>query len=373
MELQGSFDTWTALFLVVSAVGTFLSILLFTDKKGRRLNWPIALIILGFSLILVQYVFFWTGYDKEYPYFHLYAQSWYLIFGPLLYLYTIGFYHKDFKISFLHFLPAILSFVLAAYYLVITNGYTNVEPYQDQLLYKLQYTFRSSWLATLSFLIYLWIIHDTIKLLDTAKANTEASRVRNKWIKFLTRLFAVFALAYTSYFVLVNFAFFNSAWDYAISIVMSIGIYGIGYMVYTEPRIFNGELLTNLFLPKKDKENRLSKETKEEFYTTLKDHLSSEKSYRNNELRLVHMADKLGFSTHLLSQIINEKAGKNFNQFINEYRLEEAEDLLESSEISTVSNLYYDVGFNSKATFYNLFKKKHKCTPTEYRNLKRKG
>ncbi|MCB0458382.1 MAG: AraC family transcriptional regulator, partial [Flavobacteriaceae bacterium] len=86
------------------------------------------------------------------------------------------------------------------------------------------------------------------------------------------------------------------------------------------------------------------------------------------ELRLVNLADALGFSTHLLSKVINKKSGKNFNQFVNDYRLNEAKRLLIDNPDYSIKSIYFDVGFNNKATFYNAFKKEFRCTPSEFRD-----
>ena len=179
-------------------------------------------------------------------------------------------------------------------------------------------------------------------------------------------MFSVFSISYISYYILVKFPFFNSHWDYAISFSMSISIYAIGYMVYKEPSIFNGELLSKLFL-KETNSQELTSATKDEFYDRLLTYIKENKPYLDNNLRLVHLADKTGFSTHILSKLINEKAHKNFNQFINEYRLEEARKLLIEDDSISIKTIYFDVGFNNKATFNNAFKNKYKCTPSEYK------
>lgn len=369
MEVQASFDTWTTLFLVVSAIGTFLSILLFTDKTGRQKNWPIALITLGFALILVSYVFYWTGYQAEFPFMSFYPPPFYLAFGPLLYHYIVSFYVQNAKINMWHFLPFGLLFLLGGYYAFsIAAGYLDTATASEQILYRLSASWRSPWITTMSFGAYIWLTLDFIRRNSTEAFRSESQELRKKWTRFLTRLFSVFTLAYASYFILVNFEFFNATWDYAISVVMAVGIYGIGYMAYTEPQIFNGELFVSLFSTKNGKRSGLKENTKEEFYLQLVDFIEKEKPYRDNDLRLVHLADKFGFSSHLLSQLINEKAHKNFNRFINEFRLTEAERMLANNPSESIKNVYFDVGFNSKATFYNAFRKKHGCTPSEFIN-----
>ncbi len=363
--IHPSFDTWTSFFLLVCSFGFFLSLILFTNKKGLSGNWPIILLVLGFSFILLQYVFFWTGYLQVYPFLYFFDHTWYLAFGPLLYAYITRFFNKDFKIRWYHFSPAAISFFLNVFYLIKSNGYININDFQNEKLFNFFKIMRSPWLAGISLAVYIFITRDFIKFSKTKSIN-QYQDTRNKWANFLINLFTVFVIAYLSYFILVIFPFFNSQWDYAISFAMSVSIYGIGYMVYREPSIFNGELMANLFL-KETNVPTFSEETTEEFYTTLLDYIEKKKPYLDNNLRLVQLADNVGFSSHTLSKIINDKAEKNFNQFINDFRLREAEILLAENETMPIKNVYFEVGFNNKATFYKAFKNKHHCTPLEFK------
>ena len=198
-------------------------------------------------------------------------------------------------------------------------------------------------------------------------AHGEYARVRRNWSKVLLSLYVIFIVAYASYWLLLNLPFFSPEWDYMISFTMSVSIYAIGYFIFRQPKVFDGELYNNLFLPDRSKEDSVEDALTLEFYTYLKGYMETEKPYLDNELRLVHLADKVGFSTHLLSKVINDRSGMNFNQFINHYRLEEAERLLIEDPFASIKTIYFDVGFNNKATFYKAFKNKYNCTPSEFK------
>ncbi len=360
-----SFDTWTSFFLLVSSLGFFLAAILGTNKNSRTSNLPIILLILGFSFILVQYVLYWTYYGSLYPYLYFFDSSWYLAFGPLLYVYVTKFYNKSLKTKWYHFAPFIISLFINGYYFVRSNGFQELGDYKGDILFALFGAIRSPWIAALSLIIYLLTTKDFISL-NKCDVNSQYEITRKKWTNLLLTLFSVFSISYISYYVLVKFPFFNYGWDYAISFSMSLSIYTIGYMVYKEPSIFNGELLSKLFY-KETNGHELTSTTKNEFYDTLLRYIKDNKPYLDNNLRLVHLADKTGFSTHILSKLINEKSNKNFNQFINEYRLEEARKLLLEDDTISIKTIYFDVGFNNKATFNNAFKTKFKCTPSEYK------
>ena len=83
-------------------------------------------------------------------------------------------------------------------------------------------------------------------------------------------------------------------------------------------------------------------------------------------LNLAVLEKKTGIPLRFLSQIINEEFKMSFTEFVNTYRIKEAEDLLlKSGSEFTVQQIMYDVGFNSKSAFNTAFRKCCGCTPTE--------
>jgi ligand-binding sensor domain-containing protein/AraC-like DNA-binding protein len=95
-----------------------------------------------------------------------------------------------------------------------------------------------------------------------------------------------------------------------------------------------------------------------------------EKLYRDADISLQILAEKLSVSAHLLSQILNEKLNRNFSDFVNYYRIEEAKQILASTggDRMKVIAVAFEVGFNTKVAFYNAFKKYTKMTPSQYRD-----
>jgi AraC-like DNA-binding protein len=93
-----------------------------------------------------------------------------------------------------------------------------------------------------------------------------------------------------------------------------------------------------------------------------------EKMYRNPELTLSDLANHLGTNPSLLSKIINRSFGKNFNDYVNQYRVLEVKENLANPANAhlTIMSLAYDAGFNSKATFNRAFKKFTGDSPKTY-------
>lgn len=97
--------------------------------------------------------------------------------------------------------------------------------------------------------------------------------------------------------------------------------------------------------------------------------MKNEKPYLEANLTLDTLSDKLGISSRSLSTIFNRHYGYNFFEFINHYRIKEAKAMLLAPEHqnTTVLDIMYSCGFNSKATFNNFFKKVEGMTPREYK------
>ncbi len=97
--------------------------------------------------------------------------------------------------------------------------------------------------------------------------------------------------------------------------------------------------------------------------------MKAEKYFKSNLTSLSNLAKRLHQTTHNLSQVINEKTGMSFYQFLASYRIEEAKEILEKDKSSkiTVEELAEMVGYNSKSSFYNAFKTQTRQTPNEFR------
>ena len=96
--------------------------------------------------------------------------------------------------------------------------------------------------------------------------------------------------------------------------------------------------------------------------------LDEEKLYTIPDLSINTLAKKLNSNRTYLSKAINSVSGKTFNEFINEYRIAEAKRLLYSkdSELITIEAIGNKAGFNSKATFFRVFKSISGVTPNYF-------
>jgi AraC-like DNA-binding protein len=81
-----------------------------------------------------------------------------------------------------------------------------------------------------------------------------------------------------------------------------------------------------------------------------------------------HLADKINLSPGYLSDLLKKETGKNAQDHIHYYLIEEAKNILISTDKS-VGEVAYLLGFEYPQYFNKLFKQKTGKTPIEFRNL----
>jgi adenylate cyclase len=117
-----------------------------------------------------------------------------------------------------------------------------------------------------------------------------------------------------------------------------------------------------------DKSALLDPETTSGFTGRLMEHISAHKPYLDPDLSLRGLAEQIGIHPNHLSWILNQSIGKNFNEFINQYRLEAFKSIAleQKNNKLSIEGLAYESGFNSKTVFNTFFKKETGLTPSQY-------
>jgi AraC-like DNA-binding protein len=118
------------------------------------------------------------------------------------------------------------------------------------------------------------------------------------------------------------------------------------------------------FIALETKTTDLSKEAGE-----LIEIIENRRLYANKELSLELLACQLEMSKQLITTIFNSHLGISFADFINNLRVKEAKiKLLDPHyDLFTIEAIGFEVGFGSRSTFYELFKKHTGYTPSEFK------
>lgn len=100
--------------------------------------------------------------------------------------------------------------------------------------------------------------------------------------------------------------------------------------------------------------------------------MEHDKAYREEGLSIGSLAERLGTSEHGLRRLINQRLGhRNFNAFLNGYRLDEVEAALAdpAQESVPILTIALDSGFQSLGPFNRAFKARTGMTPSEFRRF----
>ena len=104
---------------------------------------------------------------------------------------------------------------------------------------------------------------------------------------------------------------------------------------------------------------------------TLLLYMQTTKPYLKEGFTIPELAVDTNTTLHNLSYILNTHLNKSFPDFINEFRVNEAIQLLKSVKFEnhTIESIGYECGFGSKTSFNKAFKKVTNLTPSEYRKI----
>ena len=113
---------------------------------------------------------------------------------------------------------------------------------------------------------------------------------------------------------------------------------------------------------------RSSQEKLDRLYEQLIDYFETEKPYLNKQLKSADIAAALSCSISSLSECLSFILNTNFSDFVAHYRVEAFVQKQKQEDISlyTLMSIAESCGFNSKSSFFRLFKKQMGCTPLEY-------
>lgn len=144
------------------------------------------------------------------------------------------------------------------------------------------------------------------------------------------------------------------------------------YLVFEQNAIFNEESYPSYLkdvelLQKADEAKSESVLTVNLTGSQIKEVLETHKIYLNPSVTVFDLATLLGHSHRTVSQVINKEFGKTFSSLINFYRVREAKIKLKNNPKElTMEGVGLESGFNSRASFYRVFKQFTKQSPLEF-------
>lgn len=159
---------------------------------------------------------------------------------------------------------------------------------------------------------------------------------------------------------------------YPLWIGISVLIYWIAYLSIFETSIFRDriEIRKIQFNDVSQKKHELKKINPKKF-KEIKQLILNNKLYLNPRLNLNDISKETNLSEGYISQLINSNTNENFNELINKMRVNEVKEMFSDKRFEnyTITSIGLEAGFNTKSSFYSVFKKITNSTPSEYKKL----
>ncbi len=344
--------------------GVLLGFLLLRKKKSMFLG----LFLITYSIELLNALVSDLGLLPQYQWLLFLPINFYFLSVPLFYLYTKSLIKPvTLPKHWGSLIFGILEFMIFSILFLLPIA-TKERIYITFHNYKYEAYFH----AGIIFSAYYAIL--IIKLLIPHQKNvmeyfSNAEKKMLKWVRAVAIYLLIFCALWLGLYIL-NVEIYSTFWYTIMSTINLIFIYWVGISGLNQSRI---EMhISNVESNDAFTKNNTTQEGKtidESIYQQLLLLINEKKIFKNSELTLLTVANELNISDRKVSKIINQFSNKNFNRFINQYRVEEAKEILVNSKYDYLNMLGIadEVGFNSKATFFAVFKQFEGISPGVYK------
>ncbi|GLU43572.1 AraC family transcriptional regulator [Allomuricauda sp. NBRC 101325] len=367
------FDLSSHLMLLGVVQGFFLALVIFLRAKKKS-----AIILFGWALVIQCLVFLdvylcYTGLIKYAIHFNDSTEPLVLLISPSMYFFLYALLERKpfaFKKLWPHFiLPILYALSQINYYLspveVKLNaylgayyhnfGYVDVPEGFNYSYHFIKDEFRWLVLFSLSFYAVLSVI---LILKSRKKGWVSPKNIKvDKYIFSRNTVIIIIILFFTLLLTYLNFD--DDGGDHYIGIIQTVSIYITSFFILSESRFFEKTWIA-------DKYETLASDSIQ--FDHIETFLSVSQYFSDQNTTLKSLAEKLDTNANTVSKLINSATGANFNDYINQKRVELAKTRLLDAEFKhlTVEAIGQTVGFNSKSAFYNAFKKHAGQSPSAY-------
>lgn len=353
----------------------FAIYLLFKKDGQKRSNFFIALFIALLAYNVLDYFakFILNPFSENIT---TLLQILIYLAAPALYFHIKTFLHPNIKLTTKDLKHTIVYFVLTLIVIVLIVIDVQNGEISEEIEFKLSLLFY----ATLYIQMFYYLIvsyrglkkHKEIFYENYSNTNTKRySYLRNLiiWVGLL------FILSFIN--IITKFILDLEIFSFISYLVISAVLFLFCWLIYNglnSPELFIDAVNTQPPIKKLVKNSDpkfevIGDEDIKNQLKTIKNYMINEEPFLDASLTLHTLSQETNIASRELSILINHHLKKHFFDFVNEYRIEKAMELLTDPERKeyTVLEILYEVGFNSKSSFNTTFKKYTGLTPTEYR------
>ena len=389
---------WRHIVILLGAIqGVFLTLALAAKRRNRTANRLLATAMVAFSIGMASTVYHAAGLEQRYPHFFGLSYPLPFLYGPLIYLYAVAAADQQHRLTrrdALHFVP-FLATVIMGLPVYLMSGPDKIAWYHRLLAGDVPLWIRfadplkyvSGIAYAVATILFLRRHRERVK---NSYSSTE--RVNLRWLLWLGgSATAIWLLAVGTEVAESTGIMSVARGDDFIALAIAIFVYGIGYMGLRQPEVFRYETAEypvpsaktaetppiasvvsdapEEAKPVPDERSGLSDAEARRLKDRLLALMDAERPWKNSELTLADLAERLDTTPHKLSEVLNVEIGETFYDFVNGYRVREVQRRIAAGEARALKllSLALDAGFASKSTFNQVFKKHTSQTPSDFR------
>jgi len=363
------------LYLTGIIITFFLVVVLASKRNKTEADKILALWLFftGFHLFL-----FYLHYKNDYsdfPFLLGLELPMPLVQGPFLFLYTSALTNQNRykKFNLLHFIP-----FLAA--ILVLIPFYNLSFEEKAAVFKNKGKGYETLISILyAAIVFSGIIYPLLSLQKLIKHRkninnqfSHTERINLTWLRYLI-------IGSGIIWLVIIFSDDQYIFSVVVFYLIFIGYFGVKQVgIFTNQPLSENNHSETSTLESVDTENTSEKIKYEKsgltsselmvIHQRLTQLMKDEKLYKNADLTLTELAQRISVHPNTLSQVINSAEQKNFYDYINFQRVEEFKKTIRLPENQkfTFLSVALECGFNSKTAFNRNFKKATGVSPSEY-------
>jgi AraC-like DNA-binding protein len=342
------------------SIAFFLVLGLFFLSKKQTTSQYLGVLMLVQGVANAILWFNNSAFVSYFPYFIFVALSLRFLWGPMLFLFVKSALRQNISRTLLHFLPFVGVFIYLVYQTILLSQTDLVEIVTKKNILFSRYKIFNFAIYFQNITYILMCILAVFKYQSNLfKQFSNHEKIKLNWLFNTLVVLALVHFMIPIIFLYLDLQYFKNLYLIQLPVLLYIS-----WNTWRQPQILEqtdlvetntAEILSEKIIDKKEVLIKI---------------MEIQMPFLNTELTIKNLAELIELPPYQVSELINKGFNKNFYDFVNYFRIEEAKMQLlnPKNDNLTLEGIGNNCGFKSKSTFFAIFKKITGYTPSEFRN-----